>query len=120
MELRQGMITAQWWKSLFFLFSTIASSLLTSRYLQMWKIKEFDKGMAIYACLISLLFLVFFWYVLVEFSKCCSKWDCWSIFLDKQSNIIGLLLKVSNSACSVIGVLVVIISVLGLGGLPKQ
>ena len=60
MELWQEMIITPWWKSIFFLFSTIASSLLTSRYLQMWKIKEFDKDMAIYACLTSLLFLIFF------------------------------------------------------------
>lgn len=60
MELWQSMITAPWWKSLFLLFLTITSSLLTSRYLHIWKIKGFDKDIAIYSCLISILFLVFF------------------------------------------------------------
>lgn len=60
MELWQEMIITPWWKSLFFLFLTIASSLITSRYLQIWKIKEFDKDIAIYSCLTSILFLIFF------------------------------------------------------------
>ena len=60
MNLWQDMLNTPWWKSLFFLILMTLSSLATSKYIQYWRTKSFDKDIAIYSWLVSLLFLIFF------------------------------------------------------------